>query len=81
MQRTPFYEPSYNKRIVLYLSLLYVFFFLWMVIKHSLPDNKILDLSKLNVYAKENLNVVKMIEFVFKCSANIVEKGEKCWLP
>ena len=43
---------------------------------HSLPDNKILYLSKLEAYADNKFNFTHIIKFVFGREVNIVEKGE-----
>ena len=41
-----------------------------------LPDDKILDWSKLKAFAEDKSNVTKMIISVFDRVENIVEKGE-----
>ena len=43
--------------------------------KTSLND-KILDSSKLKVFADENFNVAEMAKFVYDTAENILEKGE-----
>ena len=45
---------------------------------NSFPNNKILDLSKYNVFAGPNLNLAKVAKYVFDGRENIMEK-EKCW--
>ena len=41
-----------------------------------LPHDKYVDLSKLKIFADDNLNVVQMMEFIFDGEENIVENGE-----
>ena len=48
---------------------------------NSLPNNKILDVTKLKACADDKLNVTRMTISLFNRVENIVEKGEKCWLP
>ena len=43
---------------------------------NSLPNNKILDLSKLKAFADNNLNVYQKLKFAFERVENIVGKGE-----
>ena len=43
---------------------------------NSLPDNKILDLSKLKAFADISLNVNKNLKIALGRAENIVEKGE-----
>ena len=43
---------------------------------NSLPNDKILDWSKLKAYADDKIKVLKMIIFVFDRVENIVGKGE-----
>ena len=43
---------------------------------NSLPNNKILDSSKLKAFADEKLNEVEKMEFVFGFLENLVGKGE-----
>ena len=43
---------------------------------NPLPDDKILDQTKLKAFADDKLNVTKMIISVFDNVENIVEKGE-----
>ena len=43
---------------------------------NSLPNDKILDWSKLKAIADENLKVVKMIIYILDRDENIVGKGE-----
>ena len=48
---------------------------------NSLPNDKILDCSKLKAFADNNLYIAQMMIYVFDRVENIVEKGKKCWLP
>ena len=48
---------------------------------NSLPNEKILGLSKLKEYADDKLTVAEMMISVFDKVENIVEKGENAWLP
>ena len=43
---------------------------------NSLPNDKILDRSKLKTFTGDNIKVLKMMIFVFDKAENIVEKGE-----
>ena len=43
---------------------------------NSVPDNKILDLSKLKAFADISLNVNKNLKIALGRAENIVEKGE-----
>ena len=43
---------------------------------NPLPDDRILDWSKLKAFADDKLNVTKMLIFVFDKVENIVGKGE-----
>ena len=43
---------------------------------NSLPNNKILDLSKLEAFADDNLNVYQKLKFALGRVENIVGKGE-----
>ena len=43
---------------------------------NSLPNDKILDCSKLKVFSDDKLKVAKIIIFVFDSAENIVGKGE-----
>ena len=43
---------------------------------NSLPNDKILDRSKLKTFTDDNIKVLKMMIFVFDKAENIVEKGE-----
>ena len=47
-----------------------------MICLHSLPNNKILDQSKLKEFADDKIEVLKMMIFVFDMVENIVGKGE-----
>ena len=42
----------------------------------SLPNNKILDWSKLKPFTN-TVSLTKMTVTIFKCKVNLVEKGEK----
>ena len=46
------------------------------VFLYSLPNNKILDRSKLKAFADDKIKVRKMMIFVFARVENIVGKGE-----
>ena len=48
---------------------------------NSLPNNKILDLSKLEAFADDKLKVAKIMKCLFDREENIVEIGEKMLLP
>ena len=43
---------------------------------NSLPNDKILDWSKLKTFADDKIEVLKMVIFVFDRVENIVGKGE-----
>ena len=43
---------------------------------NSLPNDKILDWSKLSAYADDNMKVTEKLKFVLVRVENIVEKGE-----
>ena len=43
---------------------------------NPLPDDKILDMTKLKAYADDKLNIVKMMISLFNKVENTVEKGE-----
>ena len=43
---------------------------------NSLPDDRILDWSKLKAFADDNINVTKKLKFVVGRIENIVGKGE-----
>ena len=43
---------------------------------NSLPDDKILDWSKLRAFADDKIKLAKMMIFVFDGIENIVRKGE-----
>ena len=49
----------------------------------SLPNDKILDLSKLKANADDKIlvNVIEKLKPDFRREENIVGKREKCWLP
>ena len=47
-----------------------------LVTCNSLPNNKILDCSKLKAFADDNIRVLKIIIFVFERVENNVGKGE-----
>ena len=48
---------------------------------NTLPEVKILDWSKLRVFADDKIMSAKMMIFVSDRVENIVEKGNKCWFP
>ena len=48
---------------------------------NSSPEDKILDWSKLKAFADHNLNHTEVMIYLFDRVENIVEKGEKNWLP
>ena len=43
---------------------------------NSIPNDKILDLSKLNVFAGDNLHVNRKLKFALESVENIVGRGE-----
>ena len=43
---------------------------------NSIPNDKILDCSKLKAFAKDKINLAKMMIYVFDRIENIVGKGE-----
>ena len=43
---------------------------------NSLPNDKILDQSKLKAFADNNINVAEKLKFILGTVENIVEKGE-----
>ena len=43
---------------------------------NSVPNNKILDLSKLRAFADNKIRLARMMVFVFDRIENIMEKGE-----
>ena len=52
-------------------------YFMNNLVVYSLPNDKILEWSKLKASADDKINSAKMIIFVFNRVENIVEKGEK----
>ena len=48
---------------------------------NTLPNDKILDQSKLKRFADNKINVIQKQKFVLERVEKIVGKGEKCWLP
>ena len=48
---------------------------------YSLPNEKILDWSKLKAFADDKSKVANIMIFVFDSVENIVGKRKKCWLP
>ena len=42
---------------------------------NTLPNNKILDLSKLKIFADDKINFAKMMIYVYDRAENIVGKG------
>ena len=43
---------------------------------HSLPNNKILDWSKVNIFADDKISVTKKLKFAVGRVVNIAENGE-----
>ena len=48
---------------------------------NSLPNDKVLDWSKLKAFADDKINVTVNSKFFMGRVENIVGKGKKCWLP
>ena len=48
---------------------------------NSLPNDKILDRSKLKLFADDKINFVEKLKPVLGWVENIVRKGRKSWLP
>ena len=48
---------------------------------NPLPNDKILDVTKLKALADDKLNVTKMKISLCDRAENTVGKGKKCWLP
>ena len=48
---------------------------------NSLPNDKILDRSKLKAFAEDKLNVVQKLNFFNGRVKSIVGKRRECWLP
>ena len=48
---------------------------------NSLPNNKILDWSKLKGFADEKINVPQILKFVLGKGRKLCGKRRKCWLP
>ena len=48
---------------------------------NSLPNDKILDLSKLKAFADNNLNVYQKLKFALGKNRKHFGKRRKCWLP
>ena len=48
---------------------------------YSLPNIKILDLTKFMAFADEKINIVQMMISICDSVEDIVAKGKKCWLP
>ena len=48
---------------------------------NSLPNNNILDWSKLKAFADVKIYVTEKLKFVLGKVENIMGKGEKGWLP
>ena len=63
-----FYLPEWN----LQMELLFI---------NHLPNDKILDKSKLTAFADDKSNVVEMTSSLFDRIENIVGKRRRCWLP
>ena len=51
----------------------------WMF--NSVPNDKILDLSKLKPFADNKIKETQKLKFAFGRVEKVVGKGEKCWLP
>ena len=51
------------------------------LVLNSLPNDKIMDWSKLKAFADEIINVNEKLKFVFGRLENIVGKGENAGLP
>ena len=51
------------------------------IIFNPLPEDRILDLSKLKAFADNKLKMIQMAKFVPDTIENIVGKRRKCWLP
>ena len=47
----------------------------------SLPNDKILDWSKLKAFAEDKIKELKIIIFVWDRFENTVGRRRKCWLP
>ena len=47
-----------------------------VVLTHSLPDDKMLDWSKLKAFADDVLNLAEMMVIIHKSLENLVGKGE-----
>ena len=48
---------------------------------NPLPNNKVLDMTKLKAFADDKLNVAKMTIFLFDREEKPCVKRRKCWLP
>ena len=48
---------------------------------NSLPNDKILETSKLKAFADDKINVTQKLNFLFGKSRKHCEKRRKCWLP
>ena len=48
---------------------------------NSLPNDKILDQSRLKAFADDTIKVTQKLKFVLGWVENIVGKRRKCWLP
>ena len=46
---------------------------------HSLPNDKILDWSKVNIFADDKINVTKNLKFALGRVVNIAEKDNVCY--
>ena len=47
----------------------------------SLPNDKVLDLSKLEAFAEDKINVPQKLKFIAGRIENILGKRRKCWSP
>ena len=47
---------------------------------NSLPNNKILDMTKLKAFTDDKINVAQIMISVFDWVENTVGKGVKCWI-
>ena len=48
---------------------------------NSLPNDKILDWSKLKAFADNKINATEKFKFGLERVENILGKSRKCWLP
>ena len=69
-------ENSVGKREIVHYELVLTQIFLLLVPFNPLPNDKILDWSKLKAVAEDNINASEKLKFVFGWVENIVGKGE-----